>query len=375
MTGGIARLGTTIRRARSAGPTVLLYTGRLVAGLNRQDVLKAETLARALGAWNVTAENLSEADARLGQGELLTLSRFTHQRIITSSIRPSTSNELPATCEDSGLMIGGVAIGADKLAADLEEEPVALDEAVKQILQRSKVRHESPILMLDADRDTAVSVARRYPKLRLVTYRSTGRPPMRIETVGPVVLATPGEGGQYLVTLSLDSSGRLAYNPPISLTPAIPDDPATAGVYRDYLRQVTSERLWDSFPRQPGPAFVGSAKCAPCHREAYDVWVRSAHHGAYETLQHQGHALDPDCVPCHVVGGAFRTGFRSTAATPELASVGCESCHGSSSLHAGNPRQFRLPGKGRSMCQSCHESLNSPNFDFSLYWPRIRHGM
>ena len=39
-----------------------------------------------------------------------------------------------------------------------------------------------------------------------------------------------------------------------------------------------------------------------CHSEAYQIWQKSRHAHAYETLEKVGKNFDAECVSCHVVG-------------------------------------------------------------------------
>ncbi|HSI73617.1 MAG TPA: multiheme c-type cytochrome, partial [Fimbriimonas sp.] len=98
----------------------------------------------------------------------------------------------------------------------------------------------------------------------------------------------------------------------------------------------------------------------------------SAHAHALLTLEKEGHPRDPDCVSCHVVGLQFSTGFKSRQKTPQLANIGCESCHGAGAKHAAKP-SLKLRKLTEQACLPCHTTENSPHFDFKTYWKKIRH--
>jgi hypothetical protein len=91
------------------------------------------------------------------------------------------------------------------------------------------------------------------------------------------------------------------------------------------------------------------------------------------TLEKKHQQFDNECVGCHVVGFQ-KGGFQSLITTPQLANVQCESCHGPGRQHSENP------GKGYGFmptpvgCTVCHKEPNDPDFDFAVYWPKIRHG-
>jgi len=90
-------------------------------------------------------------------------------------------------------------------------------------------------------------------------------------------------------------------------------------------------------------AFVGSQKCKMCHIKEWKSWSETKMAKAFEALKpgqaadrKRGVGLDPEkdytkdeaCVPCHVTGYGKKGGFTSIEATPDLAGVGCEVCHG-----------------------------------------------
>ncbi len=159
----------------------------------------------------------------------------------------------------------------------------------------------------------------------------------------------------------------------MNLGPAFADDPQVSGFYREYLSQVDKSGFLEKEPRHPSGPFAGSEACGSCHKADLKIWQHSKHARAFASLEAQGHAHDPDCVSCHVVGLSSKGGFRSRVLTPNLCDVGCESCHGPSALHARNPKQVRLPKVGIDMCTSCHTSEQSPNFKASSYWQHIQH--
>lgn len=125
----------------------------------------------------------------------------------------------------------------------------------------------------------------------------------------------------------------------------------------------------------PGTAdYVGSAACKDCHEDAYRQWSGTGHAKALATLEASSKQADAGCIGCHVTGAGTPTGFRDLATTPELAGVGCESCHGPGSIHLENP--FEAYG-GRfevAACTGCHDVKNSPEFDYYGYLPRVTHG-
>lgn len=89
--------------------------------------------------------------------------------------------------------------------------------------------------------------------------------------------------------------------------------------------------------------YVGSKKCKTCHIKQYKSWKETKMAQALEVLKpgeaveaKETHGIDPDsdytadaeCLQCHTTGYGKPGGFVSVDETPDLAGVGCESCHG-----------------------------------------------
>jgi hypothetical protein len=90
-------------------------------------------------------------------------------------------------------------------------------------------------------------------------------------------------------------------------------------------------------------AYVGTKKCKACHFKEYKSWEKTKMAKAYDSLKAGVNAdakkaagLDPEmdytkdakCVKCHVTGYGKPGGFVDIDSTPDLAGIGCESCHG-----------------------------------------------
>jgi len=371
MMGGIRRMASVVRSLETSGQTTFLENGGMVDGVSRQDEMKAETLVQTVADLDVAAVNVGLADARLGPGSMLQLSQLSDDKLISLSLAHPRDHNLGDTVVSGPFLVGGATDSGTSVATILGDTPVALDASVKSLVDAAGEAGLKPILMLQGSRDTAVALANRFPGLALIQYSSYGEPPQKMEMVGRTVLATTGDRGKHIVEF-VYRDGRFTGYRSMALGPEYRDDPDASRYYAAYLRRVTSEKLLDKVPRAVTPAYAGSWACISCHPAAGRVWKSSGHRHALSALQDQGHALDPDCVSCHVTGLASTKGYRSTRSTPQFAGVGCESCHGPALAHAQNP-STRVPKLTEAACTGCHNTLNSPNFDFATYWPKIKH--
>ena len=88
---------------------------------------------------------------------------------------------------------------------------------------------------------------------------------------------------------------------------------------------------------QEKASYVGSGKCKSCHKDQHQDWMEMKHSHAFASLSAEQVASGKDeqgraCVQCHTTGYG-QGGFTSSADTPKLENVGCESCHGAGSAH------------------------------------------
>lgn len=122
--------------------------------------------------------------------------------------------------------------------------------------------------------------------------------------------------------------------------------------------------------------FVGSFVCQSCHPNAFKTWKSSAHASALPTLQKNKKDKNYECLSCHTVGLGKKDGFKNPQATPELAGVGCESCHGPRKHHLASPTQKQQSPiqEAKKSCTGCHKPPHVANFNYQHKWPLISHG-
>lgn len=126
-------------------------------------------------------------------------------------------------------------------------------------------------------------------------------------------------------------------------------------------------------------AYVGSNACQSCHAKEFETWAAGPHAHAVATLEKAGKQGEADCLGCHTTAygkpGGFPAGAKP-ASSPDLARVGCESCHGPGGDHVGEHAQrvgtiLSLGDKCEScvilkVCGTCHDKANDPHFEFSV---------
>jgi peroxiredoxin/nitrate/TMAO reductase-like tetraheme cytochrome c subunit len=145
-------------------------------------------------------------------------------------------------------------------------------------------------------------------------------------------------------------------------------------------RRLLAERAQLRKPLLPDDArYVGSDACRSCHEAEFATWQASPHAASLASLEQKGKADSAECLACHTTGmgrpGGFPTGGQA-AGHPDLARVGCESCHGPGEAHVaeGATRIGTILSLGDKcdscvilqICGSCHDDENDPQFEFEV---------
>lgn len=125
-----------------------------------------------------------------------------------------------------------------------------------------------------------------------------------------------------------------------------------------------------ALPALAEPSFVGSKACAECHQEEYDSFLKfSKKPHSFQGVEKMRSDLKPEelksCYGCHTTGYGKPGGFVDAKSTPDLAQVGCETCHGPGSEHAegGDPATVTRKPTLES-CGRCHNAERTGEFNF-----------
>ncbi|MCE9559681.1 MAG: cytochrome c family protein, partial [Armatimonadetes bacterium] len=361
MKGGIQRKGTVVR-SFSKESTLYLELGPLVGERGRQSELKADALAEMLKSLEASAFGLTGADASLSVDALTQVQRLSGNRLVATQLNSTFSVPFRS---DRGWMIGAISLDP-KFGAAWGLKASTPQQAWADLNKASK---GLPIaVLLDGDQSEAKTFAKTHLAARIVVYRGATAGAVRAQS--GAWLVGSGERGKSVVSVDLRKSGTSKV---IELGPEHRDDPVIKQIEERYLGRVGSENLLKQVARTTGPEFSGSAACISCHSTEGEAWRKSEHSHALLTLEQVKHDKDPECVGCHVVGLTKKVGFRSRAESPELANVGCESCHGAGQAHSQKPLEFKLGKTPERLCITCHNPEHSPNFDAIKAWAKVKH--
>jgi peroxiredoxin len=125
--------------------------------------------------------------------------------------------------------------------------------------------------------------------------------------------------------------------------------------------------------------YTGSESCKPCHEQEFATWSKQSHATTVAKLKVPEETGNAECLRCHTTAfgkpGGFPVDGRPTQ-LPDLAAVGCESCHGPGGEHVREetPKFGNIVALGDKcdscvilqICGTCHDQENDPGFEFEL---------
>lgn len=356
MLGGLERLGGLVASTRQAGKTLVFLSGPITSSLGRQSELKAETVAEAVRVVGASGFNLTSQDSRLGLGTVSSMQNLSRDKLLWGRKGRVAG----------AFWVAGASQKQGEIAANLDEEPGNLGDSLAQSGGRPV------IVLLEGDLAYARQIATQYKQVRLIVFTAPGKAPAAPVKEGAAWLVHPGERGTAAIRLTWQGGRWISYQA-VPLGPDTTTDQGVRKVFHEYLNRVDEEDLLEQMPRSSGPEYAGSQICMSCHAKAAKKWQESKHAVALATLEGEHHDRDPDCISCHVVDIQTQNGFRTRTETPDLADVGCESCHGPGLAHTNLPKANKMPKFANDSCTKCHTVNNSPRFEFDSYWKKIAH--
>ncbi len=375
MHGGLMRRASlTARLPRER--VLSLELGGWSGGSRSHEHLRSRFYLRGLAAAGIAAVALGTTDIALGPEKLGGL--LAEAQLLGLPIASANLDGLPGCVPAVALTAGGrrflvtSVVPASTTAGLTSRDPI---EAVATQAAESVRQQRDLVVMADLEPDACLALARAVPQIALIIGGRSDHPSPEPIGIGTTRVLWAGNHGKVLGSWAW-SQRAAAFE---LLHDQLPEDPAQRALVDGY-QQALAKASFDSDPghglRALGSAvFTGSASCFECHAAAAQTHKASLHHHAFAALERKGYQHDPDCLRCHVTGlgeGGYQRGVAA------FAEVGCESCHGPGSAHvaaarAGRPADAALPQLSAASCVICHDAENSPHFDYSTYWPRIRH--
>lgn len=395
--GGLTRRATLVRQLRGeiGADVLLLDNGGIVMETGRQQEIKYDITVAAMDVMEYDAAGVGFRDLGLGMDRIEASAIDASFALIAANLvrrdgtRPLPRHKVIET--PSGRRVGLMAILGERFRTDLSriaptlelEDPEAV---VRELAAELSPRCDVIVLLSHAPVEETRSLVRSVPGIDVaVTGYLIEKPFPAPEKVGAALVIGTGLYGKWLARLTVkfdpegrplrDEAGVIRHDyAPVYLAGDVKEDEEIAEILEDYRLAVIAERIIEHIPREDlkGDSYLGTDACVRCHRPQLSKWITVRHAHALRTLEKDGTDKDPECVVCHVIGLEYVGGFGDRQSTPALANVGCERCHGPGASHVANVQApCRRPVE--KDCRVCHDPENSPEFKFSVYFPKIDH--
>lgn len=357
---------------------------------------------------------------------------FTCANVVIEEMDDGSLTSKFRVIERNGRKIGVTMVIGDKHVAELQQvEGIAVKKAAAGLAgvmpQMQQARCDLHVLVAHASLEQCRDLAKQFPVFDLlVTAGGGGDPTLQPEQITAGGKTTSmiqvGVKGMYVGLVAANwEQGKLSLKyERVPLDDRFEDSPQMKDMFTSYQGEL--KNLWlrgaldDIRPRKhpSGNTFVGSASCADCHDEEYEIWAEGVdgngggpHEKATRSLTNPGQRawvqrhFDPECVSCHSTGWnpqeyyPYASGFVDLKKHEALHGNGCENCHGPGSAHVAaengdidvdeatmkklqQEMVVTLEQAREAMCMKCHDLDNSPDFveegGFDEYWPHIKHG-
>jgi hypothetical protein len=427
--GGLKRRHSLIKELAAKGwPVVPLDLGGLTKRYGIQAELKFDYALKALAKLGYQAVGFGATDLRLDILSLVLNSSDAKNVFVSANVGildfdPEYSQRYKVI-EAGGMKIGVTGVlGNREISALKNVDDLTLvdsDDALRIVLpELQKAGCDQLVLLAFADPEETKEIARRFPEFDfVVTAGGAEEPPKEPTMIDGTKshLIEVGHKGMYVIVVGLYRNGQPSFRyQRVPLDARFKDSPEMQKIMVDYQRDLETLGL-EGLGLKPSAhptakQFAGSEACADCHTVASEAYLKTPHHHATQTLVDlvPPRHFDPECLSCHVTGWEpqkyfpFISGYLGLNETPEMVGNGCENCHGPAARHVaaengdvevddaeleelraalrlkivpneGNKDgQMFDKGKVVQMCLQCHDLDNSPEFDFQLYWPHVKH--
>jgi hypothetical protein len=400
--GGLARRATSIdelRRTRKGIILVdtgdLLYSRPPTPSPNAQKMfeLKGDLYMKTYNLMGYDAFTPGELDFSFGVAPVIQMSKQANFPFLAANLLDSKSKKLvfkPYIIKEiQGVKVGllGLISNRHPLAGPPEEkgkfylaDPI---ETAQKIVPRLRKKCQVIAALAHMEADELQMLAQSAPDIFFILSGHNPTYQMGATRAHNSQIFNAGVRGEHLGEVEFVAEGKDLYAryQTISLTARYADHPRTQELLNQYktslqnLLQTPPQASPSKAPSVSGAGvatafsapLVGERVCLPCHESQHKSWLETAHARAYQTLVNQNKSSDAGCLGCHTTG--YGEPRKDPAAT--FANVQCEACHGPGDGHP--ELRKTLSGISENQCVKCHNTANSPNFNYATYLQKVRH--
>lgn len=371
-------------------PVLMVDGGDMFGKRNKNDQHQTRFLCEVTADFGFDGIGLGEHDLNYGLDFLMEMIDrydlpFTNANVVDKKTGKLILPEF-LIVEKNGIKFGLVSVLNTKFKiitmtdvdAGLEvKDPVA---ALRDVMPRLREKVDTVVLLGHMGQGDTETLIREVKGIDICVMGHTTRTLKNERIVeDTIVLAAPYEGryiGRADIFIEQSDGKVMAVDVNLtSLDDSIEDEPEMARRVQEYKKSFNEfkEARRSAFPRNKGSekeSYLGRRSCKSCHEDTWDAYAESAHSTAFNTLRAKGNSEDPECIVCHTTGYRWQNGYSAERPYSKMVDVQCEACHGYGSTHA---RDGKWRDQAKDSCVTCHDKENSPNFDYAVYWEKIKH--
>ncbi len=364
--------------------------GDLFGSRNKNEQYQSTFLAEMTGEMGYDAIGLGERDLNYGLPFLKEMMATHGLPFINANVRDAGTGELIlpeyTIVERAGIKYGIVSVldpGRKIITMTAEEDAFQVDDPVatmRDLLPRLRKEADTILLLSHLGEQKTEELIKEVRGIDMCVIGHTSRNISAERIINDTAVFSSAFEGRYIGRANLfvdDADGRImAIDVGItSLGEKMDgDEEVTARVAqykKDLVEFKTAKRA--AYPRTMGSekeTFLGDRSCMSCHEDAWKVYMDSSHRSAFASIRNKGQSFEPECLSCHTTGFQHKKGYSDEPPFNKLANVQCEACHGYGTQHA---RDGKWVAQAKDSCTMCHDQKNSPEFDYAVYWEKIKH--
>jgi len=383
--GGLLRRATLVGNAGKTESTIVADVGGAASGISDYHRTKFESILRGELAMGLAAHNLGQSELALGPEVLKEIMTelyvpFLSANTLDSSGAKICPSAITVTCDGATYLLIGV---VDPSFATPDVRVSDPKEAILKTIETLRLPEWEGIFVLAyCPQEKLMELASQLPEVDAIVGGPTGQT-LSPQKKGATIVCSATNKGKFVVQLNRKEVASGWQATVVEVDASLQDQPMQVSNLNDFRRRLadadfpagsTAVGHFNSTGAEGDLHYSGNDSCLKCHVRDREHWTTTKHAHAWESLKPNQSHVDPFCQQCHTTGYAQSGGFQTISSSLSMVNVGCESCHGPSSLHVAEPAR-RTPWLARDQCLICHDRENSPNFKYDEYWATIVHGV
>lgn len=398
MEGGISRRSYFLSN-NASGDYLLVDAGDVSAGPREWELLELEYILKGYESMGYHAVNIGHREVSIGYEDLKKLSEKYPDFVSANVAGPNGElvfSPFKIVKLSNGSRCGIIGVVDDGLTADQLGKDLSVTspvDAISKYLPDVKAQSDFIVLLAFTDPQKMKAIADQFFEIDIIVGgkvpQASGEPIARNKTT---IVYNTGKGKRVgrLNIKTLPEGGREFSNEFFVLAESMQRDKRIVDLIADFKQELKQKDFTVHKDDEEGltsitaarsknaNSYVGPAACKVCHAKEYEIWSKSGHAHAFDSLEKKDDHYNPRCIKCHTVGYMSSDGYVNARLTPKLKNVSCESCHGRGRYHArlkaGEDVGVKKVFMKNVNCTECHDEDNSPEFDRKKYWEKIAHG-